>query len=210
MRTCGAPRSASENTATVRRPSGPCGAHQSHGDLAPVGDEHRVADRSHFASRTARGADAFLSTDSFRPCRPAGGCRGVTDPSKPVNNARRACLSCDRYSIGRPLDRVMRDLRRPIGRRRVPCAHADVPAAQPTSSTRPGPPTSTGSTDEVARGRLILTGRLESADRRRARSPATSAPRTPRTLMANDPYHLAGLVRYERVGFTGGVRAPGL
>jgi uncharacterized protein YciI len=30
------------------------------------------------------------------------------------------------------------------------------------------------------------------------------------SLMANDPYQLAGLVRYDRVGFTGGARAPGL
>jgi hypothetical protein len=29
-------------------------------------------------------------------------------------------------------------------------------------------------------------------------------------LIATDPYQLAGLVSYERVGFTAGFRAPGL
>ena len=29
-------------------------------------------------------------------------------------------------------------------------------------------------------------------------------------MMAEDPYEQAGLVRYERVGFNGSLRAPGL
>jgi uncharacterized protein YciI len=63
--------------------------------------------------------------------------------------------------------------------------------------------------DEVARGRLILTGRLESGAGGVLVTGDIST-EDAESLMANDPYHLAGLVRYERVGFTGGVRAPGL
>jgi uncharacterized protein len=63
--------------------------------------------------------------------------------------------------------------------------------------------------DEVARGRLVLTGRLESGTGGVLVTGDISTEEA-ESLMANDPYHLAGLVRYERVGFTGGVRAPGL
>ena len=62
---------------------------------------------------------------------------------------------------------------------------------------------------EVARGRLILTGRLESQTGGVLITGDIST-EDAEALMANDPYQLAGLVRYERVGFTGGVRAPGL
>jgi uncharacterized protein YciI len=62
---------------------------------------------------------------------------------------------------------------------------------------------------EVALGRLILTGRLESGTGGVLVTGDIST-EDAESLMVNDPYHLAGLVRYERVGFTGGVRAPGL
>jgi uncharacterized protein YciI len=63
--------------------------------------------------------------------------------------------------------------------------------------------------DEVARGRLILTGRLESLTGGVLITGDIST-EDAESLMANDPYHVAGLVRYDRVGFTGGARAPGL
>jgi uncharacterized protein YciI len=63
--------------------------------------------------------------------------------------------------------------------------------------------------DEVARGRLILTGRLESQTGGVLITGDIST-EDAESLMANDPYQLAGLVRYDRVGFTGGARAPGL
>jgi uncharacterized protein YciI len=64
-------------------------------------------------------------------------------------------------------------------------------------------------TDEVARGRLILTGRLESQTGGVLITGDISI-EDAESLMAHDPYHVAGLVRYDRVGFTGGARAPGL
>jgi uncharacterized protein YciI len=63
--------------------------------------------------------------------------------------------------------------------------------------------------DEVARGRLILTGRLESQTGGVLITGDIST-EDAESLMAHDPYHVAGLVRYDRVGFTGGVRAAGL
>jgi uncharacterized protein YciI len=60
-----------------------------------------------------------------------------------------------------------------------------------------------------ARGRLILTGRLESQTGGVLITGDIST-EDAESLMANDPYQLAGLVRYDRVGFTGGARAPGL
>ena len=64
-------------------------------------------------------------------------------------------------------------------------------------------------TNEVARGRLILTGRLESQTGGVLITGDISIDDA-ESLMAHDPYHVAGLVRYDRVGFTGGARAPGL
>jgi uncharacterized protein len=63
--------------------------------------------------------------------------------------------------------------------------------------------------DEVARGRLILTGRLESQTGGVLITSDIST-QDAESLIAHDPYHVAGLVRYDRVGFTGGARAPGL
>jgi uncharacterized protein len=62
---------------------------------------------------------------------------------------------------------------------------------------------------EVERGRLILTGRLESQTGGVLITGDISI-EDAESLIAHDPYHLAGLVRYDRVGFTGGARAPGL
>jgi uncharacterized protein len=63
--------------------------------------------------------------------------------------------------------------------------------------------------DEIARGRLILTGRLESLTGGVLITGDIST-EDAESLITHDPYHVAGLVRYDRVGFTGGARAPGL
>lgn len=63
--------------------------------------------------------------------------------------------------------------------------------------------------EEVDAGRLVLTGRLESATGGvliTSDIPTADA----ESIIARDPYHLQGLVRYDRVGFTGGLRAHGL
>lgn len=62
---------------------------------------------------------------------------------------------------------------------------------------------------EVARGRLLLTGRLEDQTGGVLITGDISTDDA-EELMAVDPYTLAGLVRYEGTSFTGGVRAPGL
>ncbi|MDX1889051.1 YciI family protein [Mycolicibacterium sp. 050158] len=63
--------------------------------------------------------------------------------------------------------------------------------------------------EEVAAGRLILTGRLESADGG-VLITSDLATAEAEDVIARDPYTVQGLVRYERVGFTAGRRAPGL
>lgn len=62
---------------------------------------------------------------------------------------------------------------------------------------------------EVARGRLLLTGRLEDQTGGVLITGDIST-EDAEELIAIDPYTLAGLVRYERTSFDGGVRAPGL
>lgn len=62
---------------------------------------------------------------------------------------------------------------------------------------------------EVADGRLILTGRMESGTGGILITGDISIEEAD-DVIAKDPYHLAGVVDYERVGFTAGVRAPGL
>jgi uncharacterized protein len=62
---------------------------------------------------------------------------------------------------------------------------------------------------EVERGRLVLTGRLEDQTGGVLITGDISTEEA-EELMAVDPYALAGLVRYVRTGFNGGVRAPGL
>ena len=62
---------------------------------------------------------------------------------------------------------------------------------------------------EVERGRLVLTGRLEDQTGGVLITGDIST-EDAEELMVADPYVLAGLVRYARTGFNGGVRAPGL
>jgi uncharacterized protein YciI len=62
---------------------------------------------------------------------------------------------------------------------------------------------------EVDAGRLILTGRLESQQGGVLVTGDIST-EAAEALINSDPYQLAELVKYERVGFTGGRRAPGL
>jgi len=61
---------------------------------------------------------------------------------------------------------------------------------------------------EVARGRLLLTGRLEDQTGGLLITGDIST-EDAEELMTNDPYALAGLVHYERIGFTASVRAQG-
>lgn len=60
---------------------------------------------------------------------------------------------------------------------------------------------------EVDAGRLILTGRLESQQGGVLITGDIST-EAAEELMAADPYSLAGVVHYERVGFTGSVHIP--
>jgi hypothetical protein len=62
---------------------------------------------------------------------------------------------------------------------------------------------------EVDSGRLILTGRLESATGGVLITSDMST-EDAEDVIARDPYQVRGLVRYDRVGFTAGRRAPGL
>jgi uncharacterized protein len=63
--------------------------------------------------------------------------------------------------------------------------------------------------DEIERGRLLLTGRLEAGNGGVLVTGDISTEEA-ESLMAHDPYHVAGLVHYERVSVIPGVRAPGL
>lgn len=62
---------------------------------------------------------------------------------------------------------------------------------------------------EVDAGRVILTGRLESGTGGVLITSDLSTADA-EDVIARDPYHVQGLVRYDRVGFTAGRRAPGL
>ncbi|WP_197380806.1 YciI family protein [Mycolicibacterium mengxianglii] len=62
---------------------------------------------------------------------------------------------------------------------------------------------------EISAGRLLLAGRQESQQGGvliTGDIPVEAADE----LIANDPYTLAGLVTYQRVGFQAALRAPGL
>jgi uncharacterized protein YciI len=63
--------------------------------------------------------------------------------------------------------------------------------------------------EEVDAGRLILTGRLESATGGVLITSDVSTAEA-EEIIAGDPYQVQGLVHYDRVGFTAGRRAPGL
>jgi uncharacterized protein YciI len=62
---------------------------------------------------------------------------------------------------------------------------------------------------EVAAGRLILAGRQES-QKGGVLVTGDISTEDAEDLIATDPYQVAGLVSYERVGFNAGFRAPGL
>jgi uncharacterized protein YciI len=62
---------------------------------------------------------------------------------------------------------------------------------------------------EVAAGRLILAGRQES-QKGGVLITGDVSTEDAEELMAADPYQLAGVVSYERVGFNAGFRAPSL
>jgi uncharacterized protein len=62
---------------------------------------------------------------------------------------------------------------------------------------------------EIENGRLLLAGRQE--DQRGAvLITADLGADEAEHVIASDPYQQAGLVRYERIGFNGAFRAPGL
>jgi uncharacterized protein YciI len=63
--------------------------------------------------------------------------------------------------------------------------------------------------DEVAAGRIVLAGRQESQKGGVLITGDISVEQA-EDLIAADPYQQAGLVRYERIGFNGAFRAPGL
>jgi uncharacterized protein len=62
---------------------------------------------------------------------------------------------------------------------------------------------------EVEAGRLILAGRQEDQKGGVLITGDLSADEA-RDVIASDPFQQAGLVRYERLGFNGAFRAPGL
>jgi uncharacterized protein len=62
---------------------------------------------------------------------------------------------------------------------------------------------------EIEAGRLILAGRQESEQGGILITGDISSADA-EELMADDPYQLTGLVRYERSSFNGSLRAPGL
>ena len=62
---------------------------------------------------------------------------------------------------------------------------------------------------EIAAGRLLLAGRQES-EQGGVLITGDIAVEQAEELIASDPYQLAGLVSYQRVGFNAALRAPGL
>ena len=62
---------------------------------------------------------------------------------------------------------------------------------------------------EIDAGRLLVSGRQESGQGG-VLITADIDPAAVDELIANDPYKIAGLVRYERLGFNRGRCAPGL
>ncbi|QRY49077.1 YciI family protein [Mycolicibacterium septicum] len=63
--------------------------------------------------------------------------------------------------------------------------------------------------EEVAAGRIVLAGRLESATGAVLITGDLSEEEV-EDVIARDPYTLAGLIRCERTSFNGAFRAPGL
>ena len=63
--------------------------------------------------------------------------------------------------------------------------------------------------EETEAGRILLAGRQESQTGGVLVTGDISVEQAG-DVIARDPYQLAGLVRYERLGFNGALRAPGL
>jgi len=63
--------------------------------------------------------------------------------------------------------------------------------------------------EEVAAGRIVLAGRQESQTGGVLITGDITAEEA-QDVISRDPYQQAGLVRYERLGFNGAFRAPGL
>ena len=63
--------------------------------------------------------------------------------------------------------------------------------------------------EEIEAGRILLAGRQESQTGGVLVTGDISVEQA-EDVIARDPYQLAGLVRYERLGFNGALRAPGL
>jgi uncharacterized protein len=63
---------------------------------------------------------------------------------------------------------------------------------------------------EIDGGRLILAGRQEDERRGAVLITADIGADEADNLIASDPYERAGFVSYERIGFNGAFRAPGL
>lgn len=63
--------------------------------------------------------------------------------------------------------------------------------------------------EEVAAGRILLAGRLESATGAVLITGDISVEEA-QSVIDRDPYTLAGLITVERVSFNGSIRAPGL
>ena len=63
--------------------------------------------------------------------------------------------------------------------------------------------------DEIDNGRLILAGRQEDQSGGLLVTGDIS-PDEAQNVIESDPYQQAGLVQYERIGFNGAFRAPGL
>jgi uncharacterized protein YciI len=63
--------------------------------------------------------------------------------------------------------------------------------------------------EQVAQGRILLAGRMETQTGAVLITGDISAEDADRITEA-DPYHRAGVVRYERVSFNGAFRAPAL
>lgn len=64
-------------------------------------------------------------------------------------------------------------------------------------------------TEEVAAGRILLAGRVEAQQGAVLIAGEMSAAEAD-AVAASDPYTQAGVVRYDRVSFNPGFRAPGL
>jgi uncharacterized protein YciI len=63
--------------------------------------------------------------------------------------------------------------------------------------------------EEIEAGRLLLAGRQES-ERGGVLITGDISAEEAQAMIDRDPYQLAGVARYDRIGFNGAFRAPGL